>query len=180
MDAVLEKVAITKLSADPGNVRKHGARNLEAIKASLRRFGQQKPIVVDANNVVRAGNGTLAAAVELGWKEIAIVRTQLADADAVAYAIADNRTAELAEWDGEALSAQLAAMDAQLQDAAGFADGELAKMLGNLEEMAAGEGAAQAVPELFEVAVKCRDEADQRALFERLKAQGRECRVLTL
>ncbi len=180
MDAVLEKVAITKISADPGNVRKHGARNLEAIKASLRRFGQQKPIVVDANNVVRAGNGTLAAATELGWKEIAIVRTQLTEADAVAYAIADNRTAELAEWDEQALSEQLAVMDAGLQDAAGFADGELAKMLGDLEEMAEGEGAAQAVPELFEVAVKCRDEADQRALFERLKAEGRECRVLTL
>jgi len=40
---------------------------LEQIKASLRRFGQQKPIVVDATNVVRAGNGTLAAAKALGW-----------------------------------------------------------------------------------------------------------------
>ena len=73
-----ETVPIDSLSFDPANVRKHGERNLATIKASLLRFGQQKPIVVDANGVVRAGNGTLAAAKALGWKEIAVVRSTLA------------------------------------------------------------------------------------------------------
>lgn len=180
MTAKLETIALVNISADPANVRRHGPRNLEAIKASLRRFGQQKPIVVDANNVVRAGNGTLAAARELGWKEIAVVRTDLAGADAVAYAIADNRTAELAEWDQEGLAEQLAAMDAGLQDAAGFAKEELAELFELGEGDGAGAGGGDAVPEIYEIAVKCRDEADQKALFEQLRAQGRECRVLTL
>jgi hypothetical protein len=48
-----ETVPIDSLSFDPANVRKHGERNLATIKASLQRFGQQKPIVVDANGVVR-------------------------------------------------------------------------------------------------------------------------------
>ena len=44
----LTTIKITELSLDPSNVRKHSRRNLNAIKASLRKFGQQKPIVVDA------------------------------------------------------------------------------------------------------------------------------------
>ena len=95
----LTTTKITELSLDPSNVRKHGRKNLDAIKASLRKFGQQKPIVVDAKGIVLAGNGTLAAAQELGWTEIDIVRTQLEGVEATAFAIADNRSAELAEWE---------------------------------------------------------------------------------
>jgi hypothetical protein len=95
----LEKIAINELSLDPANVRKHDRRNLDAIKASLRKFGQQKPIVVDSRGIVLAGNGTLTAAKELGWSEIQITRTTLSGVDATAFAIADNRTAELAQWE---------------------------------------------------------------------------------
>jgi hypothetical protein len=52
----VETVEISTLSSDPANVRRHSARNVEAVKASLRRFGQQIPLVVDAQNVVRVGN----------------------------------------------------------------------------------------------------------------------------
>lgn len=119
----VETVKIDSLTFDPANVRKHDEKNLAAIKASLNRFGQQKPIVVDASGVVRAGNGTLAAAKALGWKEIRIVRSSLAGSEATAYAIADNRTAELAEWDDDALAQTLAALqieDDELAVATGF------------------------------------------------------------
>lgn len=113
-----EIVSIDSIQFDPANVRKHGEKNLATIKASLSRFGQQKPIVVDANGVVRAGNGTLAAMKALGWKEVAIVRSPLAGAEATAYAIADNRTAELAEWDEDALAQTLAALQIEDEDLA--------------------------------------------------------------
>ena len=102
-----QTIALADLSLDPSNVRKHSRRNLDAIKASLRKFGQQKPIVVDAKGIVLAGNGTLTAAQELGWTEIQIVRTELAGVQATAFAIADNRTAELAEWEEDKLNAVL-------------------------------------------------------------------------
>jgi len=102
-----ETISVADLSLDPSNVRKHSRRNLDAIKASLRKFGQQKPIVVDAKGIVLAGNGTLTAAKELGWTEIQIVRTELAGVEATAFAIADNRTAELAEWEEDKLNAVL-------------------------------------------------------------------------
>jgi len=103
----LTTIKIAELSLDPSNVRKHSRRNLDAIKASLRKFGQQKPIVVDAKGIVLAGNGTLTAAQELGWTEIQIVRTELAGVSATAFAIADNRTAELVEWEEDKLNAVL-------------------------------------------------------------------------
>ena len=127
----VETVKIDSLTFDPANVRKHDEKNLAAIKASLNRFGQQKPIVVDANGVVRAGNGTLAAAKALGWKEIRIVRSSLAGSEATAYAIADNRSAELAEWDDDALAQTLAALqieDDELAIATGFDLSEIERL----------------------------------------------------
>ena len=113
-----ELVKIETLVFDPANARKHDEKNLGAIRSSLQRFGQQKPIVVDASGVVRAGNGTLAAAKSLGWKEIAIVRSPLSGSEATAYAIADNRSSELAEWDDDVLSQTLAALQIEDEDLA--------------------------------------------------------------
>jgi len=108
----LETVAIESLKLDPNNARKHSKRNLDAIAASLNRFGQRKPIVVH-NGTVIAGNGTLEAAKSLGWTEIGITRCPDDwDADtAKAYALADNRSSELAEWDDLVLANQLLDLD---------------------------------------------------------------------
>jgi hypothetical protein len=103
---------ISELTLDPNNARKHSDKNLEAIASSLEKFGQRKPIVVH-NGVVIAGNGTLEAAKKIGWHEISVTEVpENWDADtAKAYAIADNRTAELAEWDTPVLVAQLLEME---------------------------------------------------------------------
>ena len=108
----LETVAIESLNLDPNNARKHSRRNLDAIAASLNKFGQRKPIVVH-NGTVIAGNGTLEAAKSLGWTEIGITRCPDDwDADtAKAFALADNRSSELAEWDDLVLANQLLDLD---------------------------------------------------------------------
>ena len=121
---------------DPANVRKHDEKNIGAIKSSLLRFGQQKPIVVDAKGIVRAGNGTLAALKALGWKEVRIVRSTLEGSEATAYAIADNRTAELADWDDDALSQTLAALQIEDEDlalATGFDEKDIDALLAPAE-----------------------------------------------
>lgn len=133
----VESVPIATLSQDPANARKHDDKNLEAIKASLRRFGQQKPIVVDSSSVVRAGNGTLAAATALGWDSINVVQTDLQGSEATAYAIADNRTAELAEWDESVLAASLSSLadvdETWLSDLQ-FSEKELAELVASTQE----------------------------------------------
>lgn len=135
---VTEVVRLEDLSADPANARLHSEQNLDAIKGSLRRFGQQKPIVVDSDGIVRAGNGTLEAARSLGWEEIAIVRTSLEGAEAMAYAIADNRAGELATWDADVLAQCLAAIrdDESTEEGVeiegtGFSPADIREMFGN-------------------------------------------------
>lgn len=110
----IEKISIDSLVFDPTNARLHSEKNLKAIKGSLKRFGLQKPIVIDKNNVIIAGNGTVAAAKELGWKEILAYRTPLEGDEAMAFALSDNRTAELASWDDSVLRESLAYL--QLND----------------------------------------------------------------
>jgi hypothetical protein len=111
----LTAVAIDSLTNDPANARKHDEINIEAIKASLKLFGQRKPLVVTADNIVLAGNGTLEAAKRLGWDKVTITRTP-ADwsyEQCRAFALADNRSAELAVWEDERLKNQLLELDAE-------------------------------------------------------------------
>ena len=95
---------------DPCNVRAHDQRSIDAIAASLTKFGQMKPIVCLGDGTVIAGNGTLAAARQLGVGRLAAVVFRGTREEAQAFAIADNRTAELSFWDDEALAGQLAAL----------------------------------------------------------------------
>lgn len=113
------------IDKDPANARKHGTDNLEAIRASLRVYGQRKPIVVNRRTgTVEAGNGTLEAARELGWTHIAAVFVDDDPMTVAGFAIADNRTAELAEWNQEALEATLRELVVD--------DAELKKMLDDM------------------------------------------------
>lgn len=127
-----ETVSVDSLVLDPSNVRKHDQRNLDAIKASLLRFGQQHPIIVNGDGVVIAGNGRLMAMKSMGWQNARIVKTDLKGAEATAFAIADNRTAELAEWDDDGLAQTLAALqndDSIDHLAAGFTDAEIEALI---------------------------------------------------
>jgi ParB-like chromosome segregation protein Spo0J len=143
-----ETVPIDSIHADPANVRRHPERNLGAIKASLTRFGQVKPIVVDAKGIVRAGNGTLEAARSLGWDKITVVKTDLKGTEATAYAIADNRTAELAEWDDQGLAETLRALQSEDFDlaAVGYDAAEVDALVAGLgTELIDNAGLADAI-----------------------------------
>lgn len=105
-------VPTVTLTLDPANVMLHPDANLEAIKGSLQAYGQRKPIVVNRRTgIVEAGNGTLQAALSLGWTRIAVVYVDDDPATAAGFSIADNRTAQLAEWDDEALEKLLREVD---------------------------------------------------------------------
>jgi ParB-like chromosome segregation protein Spo0J len=105
----IESVKIAELRFDPDNARQHDEKNLRAIEESLREFGQRKPIVITKAGVIVAGNGTVEAATRLGWSEIEAVTIpdNWTSEKTKAFALADNRTAELAAWNTEILNAQL-------------------------------------------------------------------------
>ena len=124
-------VEVSTLVEDPANARLHPTRNMEAITASLRRFGQRKPVVVRREGmIVEAGNGTLAAARALGWDHLAAVLVDDDATTATGFAIADNRTAELATWDDAALARLLGAVKDEMPEMElGFSDEEIKHIL---------------------------------------------------
>lgn len=97
-------VPIDELHEDPANARVE--HDLDRIAASLRAYGQRKPIIANRlqSGKIEAGNGTWRAAkTKLGWTHIAVVFVDDDPATAAAYGVADNRTAELSRWDKDAL-----------------------------------------------------------------------------
>ena len=120
-----ESYKLTELTLDPKNANQHPTRNLDSIKASLTEFGQVKPIVINPDGKVIAGNGTYLAAKELGWTDIHCVIFDTTAPKETAYGIADNRTAELAEWDDVVLADLLVGLDTDLQDVTGFTQEEI-------------------------------------------------------
>lgn len=138
-------VPISSLQFDPKNARKHDRRNLDAIKTSLEKFGFRQPIIVQKQGmIVRAGNGRMMASQELGWTHIPALIVDEAEAAAVAYAIADNRTAELAEWDFDVLSDYLQMLPEEYLENVGFDENELATLLTHSEDWAKMEEDAKA------------------------------------
>lgn len=94
-------VPLSTLQLLPGNPR---IGNVDAVAASLKRFGQRKPIVVNRTNAeVEAGNHTLQGARLLGWPTIAAVFVDDDAATAKAYSLADNRTGDLGVYDDDLL-----------------------------------------------------------------------------
>ena len=189
----LVRLAIGDIHADPGNVRLHPEENLASIRASLAAFGQQKPIVVDSNNVVRAGNGTLEAARVLGWTHLWCVRSELSDARLVQYAIADNRTAEKAKWDDPALAKTLRALESdpafQLVDV-GFSAEEVDALIQSMGDQALAGGSSGGgggnsaadpgaqVDRAAELQRKWKTKRGQLWVIPSIGAEGREHRLL--
>lgn len=132
---------IAGLSFDPRNARLHNERNLEAIADALATFTQRKPIVVNRRGmIVEAGNGTLQAArylIESGDERWAYLAQVLVDDDettATGYGIADNRTAELADWDQAVLGELLKELeDDDALAGVGWDEEELAELYAELE-----------------------------------------------
>jgi ParB-like chromosome segregation protein Spo0J len=175
----IERINVAELSLDPSNVRKHSRKNLDAIKASLRKFGQQKPIVVDAKGIVLAGNGTLTAAKELGWTDIEATRTTLQGVEATAFAIADNRSAELAEWEDSLADVLKSLSEADIDLAQlGFDNSDLDELLGKQDENESKNDVE--IVSALEVIAECESEDQQKLAYDLLTEKGFKCRLVTL
>jgi len=166
-------VPIDSLHLDPANARKHSGENLAAIGGSLAQFTQVKPVVVQQQGrIVRAGNGTWQTMKREGREYIAAVVMPWDDLQAAAFGIADNRTAELAEWDEEVLAELLQSFPSDLE---GF-DQDVGKMLEGLAEEldlfptpdTEGLDDADPSPTRYMIFVECDSEATHRTLLEEL------------
>lgn len=147
-DIRLLAVPVGELIFDPANARQHPEPSISAIAASLRVYGQCKPVVcLRESGKVIAGNGTLQAALSLRWTHLAAVKVDMDAATAAGFSIADNRTAQLSSWDAEAL-------DKLLREVSTGNDARLDEMLAELAEevgIVPAEGTEQAGNDVNEV-----------------------------
>lgn len=137
----------------PGNPKQH---DIEAIKYALTTFGQRYPIIVRDSEVV-AGNGRLEAMIDLGWTEVAVTDADdLTDAEAAAYALADNRTQELGGYDEELLAQALREIDSDLVEVTGYDDAAIAALLDSIDTTGFEPEPADSQPRLDELTpVEC-------------------------
>lgn len=106
-----DQVDIVKLIPYINNAKKHSESQVTKIAASIREFGFLNPVLIDKKYNVIAGHGRILAAKKLGLDKIpAIYAEGLTEAQRKAYILADNRLGELAEWDMDLVSDELAAL----------------------------------------------------------------------
>lgn len=185
---------IFDLKHDKRNARKRNKRASETIEHSLRELGAARSIVIDKHGQIIAGNGVIENATKAGITEIEVVQSdgskiiavQRTDLDldlddkARKLAIADNRTAELAEWNPEVLAELSAELDMQPY----FSGDELSEVLGlkvlpeTSEDTSDAPDQTDALASSFSVLVTCTSEQGQAELLERLTNEGYECRSL--
>ena len=136
----IETWPITRLIPYARNARTHSDSQVAQIAASIQEFGFTNPVLIGADGGIIAGHGRVLAARKLGLEQApVIVLPHLTDNEKRAYILADNRLAELAGWDDEALRLELDALSEQNFDLGltGFDDEELRKLQ---ECAAASEG----------------------------------------
>jgi len=147
--------SIKDLKSDHKNARKRTDRSAKLIAESLQRYGAARSIVIDEDNRILAGNGTIEGAKAAGIQNIRVIetdgteiiavkRTGLSEDEKIGLALADNRTSDLSDWDKDMLQ-QLS----EEHDIAPWFDADdLTEILGTVEQLPT-EGLADAddVPE---------------------------------
>lgn len=85
---------------------------VDAVASSIKNFGFNQPIAIDSNNEIIAGHTRYKAAKKLGIKEVpCVIIDDLTDEEVKAYRLADNKVAELAEWDIDLLNLELGELE---------------------------------------------------------------------
>jgi DNA modification methylase len=127
----IELRPLSEIKPYPNNPRVNDDA-VEAVAASIREFGFRQPIVVDVEGVIICGHTRFKAAQKLGLQKVPVhVAKDLSPEQIKAYRIADNKTAELADWNYDLLPIELGELQACNYDLGllGFDQDELAKLL---------------------------------------------------
>lgn len=106
----VQEMKLSEIKPYEGNPR-NNERAIDKVAESIRQFGPRQPIVVDKAGVIIVGHTRYFAALKIGLATFPVhVARDLSEANASLYRIADNRTAEYAEWDVEKLRTELAGL----------------------------------------------------------------------
>jgi ParB-like chromosome segregation protein Spo0J len=174
----LEQIAVESLIPYARNARKHSDEQVAQIAASIREFGFNAPVLVDADNGIIAGHGRVLAARKLGLAEVPCVRlSHLTDTQRRAYVLADNKLALNAEWDEEMLGLELSNLREVDFDLTltGFDESETSTSHESEQQKSDVQ-----IYSVFEVVAECQHEEEQQMVYNILNEKGIKCRLSTL
>ena len=104
----IEEKRLEDIRPYDNNPRKNDAA-VPAVAESLKKFGWQQPLVIDRDGVIVCGHTRYKAALSLGMTTAPCkYADELSDEEVAAYRLADNKTAELTEWDADKMEEELA------------------------------------------------------------------------
>ncbi|RED16657.1 site-specific DNA-methyltransferase [Parasphingopyxis lamellibrachiae] len=104
----LEFINPASLKPNPNNARTHSDKQIIQIATSIEQFGWLVPIVIDTDNMIAAGHGRWRAAMKKKLREVPVIRAHfLTDGDRRAFALAENRLADLSGWNDTLLAEEL-------------------------------------------------------------------------
>jgi len=109
---------------------------VDTVARSIRAFGFNVPILCDRSLMIIAGHTRWKAARELGLETVPTIILEMTDSERRAFSVADNKTAEIVDWDFPKLRDildELSSEDVDLENL-GFSDAELAAILADREE----------------------------------------------
>ena len=126
----VKEIEVYKLSPWEDNPRLND-HAVETVAESIRFFGFNVPILCDQNLMIIAGHTRWKAAQKLGLPKVPVIMVEMDDSKRRAFAVADNKTAEIAEWDFPKLKGvldKLRSEDIEIKSL-GFSDEEIRRFL---------------------------------------------------
>ena len=104
----VQEVSLELLKPYSNNAKKHSPEQVDKIAESIKAFGFLSPCLIDNDYNIIAGHGRVMAALQLGLPSVPCVFIDgLSTAERRAYVLADNRLAELGNWDREIIQFEL-------------------------------------------------------------------------
>ena len=171
-----ERVKISDLKFDQDNPNRMSLAQLDRLKASIRRWGDIVPVVTNSELLVADGQQRVTAMKELGMTECSVIRLPVKDVDRRLLRQVLNKLK--GKHNKELDSAEYLRIIEQ-----GEKDDlrALLESVGESLPVEMGDHLVSfSVPETYELIIECKDEADQKQKYEKLKLEGYELRILTL
>jgi ParB-like chromosome segregation protein Spo0J len=171
-----ERVKISDLKFDQDNPNRLSLAQLERLKASIKKWGDIVPVVTNSELLVADGQQRVTAMKELGMTECSVIRLPVKDVDRrllrqVLNKLRGKHNKELDNAEYLRILEQ-----GEKEDLKAFLESVGEKIPEDLDD----HEIPVTIPGTYEIIVECRDEADQKNIFEKLKLEGYKLRILTL
>lgn len=171
----IKELEIDKVTPYSQNARLNDEA-VEYVANSIKKFGFQQPIVLDKNNVIIAGHTRWRAAKKLGMEKVPVVIAASLNDEAVkAYRLADNKTAEIADWDYDKLFAELDAIEDYDMTDFGFSVEQE-----DLDDVDLNGETDEQFADTFALNVVLKNEKEQETLYKKLSEEGYEVKVVNI